>query len=155
VFLCELCVSAVKKILLIIENMIFWSRRVPGALLLPVVALMLMIPSDVLAQDHVATANDLHNELRSAARERQANIAKLERFLSSETAKKTLESVRVDPVKARTAVSLLSDQELARLAAQVDRTEFAGAGLSLTTQQVTIIIVGAILIILVAVLVSR
>lgn len=135
--------------------MIFRFRSLFSTLLLPVVALMMIVPVDVLAQDHVTTSNDLRNELRKAASDRQDNIAKLQRFLSTETAQKTLRAAKLDPQKAQGAISLLSDQELARLASQVDRTEFAGAGLSLTTQQVTYIIIGAIVIILVAVLVSR
>jgi hypothetical protein len=125
------------------------------ALLLPVVFVMLMVPFDVLAQEHIATPNDLRNELRSNIQERQNNIAKLERFLSSAAAQKVLHSARLDPDRARTAIPLLSDQELARLAAQVDQVDFAGAGLSLTNQQLTIIILGIILIVVIAIVATR
>ncbi len=116
---------------------------------------MLLVPLDMLAQDHVATTNDLRNELRNSAKERQDHITKLQQFLSSEIAQKALRSAKLDPAKAQAAIPLLSDQELARLAAQVDRADFAGAGLSLTNEQVTIILVGIVLIIIVAILASR
>ncbi|MGE5646921.1 MAG: PA2779 family protein [Acidobacteriota bacterium] len=128
-------------------------RNLFSTLLLPVVAIMLMVPFDVLAQDHVATTNDLRNELRSAAQDRHDNVAKIQKFLQTETAVKTLQAAKVDPEKARAAVSLLSDQELARLASQVDRSQFAGAGLTITNQQLTYIILGVLIIVLVAVLV--
>ena len=50
-------------------------------------------------------------------------------------------------------MSLLSDQVLARLASQVDQSQLAGAGLTITNQQLTYIILGVLIIVLVAVLV--
>jgi hypothetical protein len=133
----------------------FRCQSLLSTLLLPFVAVMLLVPLDMLAQDHVVTANDLRNELRNAAKERQDHITKLQQFLSSEIAQKALRSAKLDPAKAQAAIPLLSDQELARLAAQVDRADFAGAGLSLTNEQVTIILIGIVLIIVVAILASR
>ncbi len=135
--------------------MIFRFRSVLSSMLLPVVAFMLMVPFDVLAQDHVTTTNDLRNELLSASKSRQENVAVLQKLLETDGAQKMMASARIDPVKAKQAVSLLSDQELARLASQVDRSEFAGAGISLTNQQVTIILLGVILIIVIAIIASR
>ncbi len=135
--------------------MIFGVRRVLSSLLVPVTALVLMVPRDLKAQDHVAASSDLRDELLRAAGDRQEHISKIQRFLSTGEAQNTLRSVRVDPTKARQAVAMLSDAELARLAAQVDRADFAGAGLQLTTQQVTIILVGIILIVVVAIIASR
>ncbi len=135
--------------------MMLGVRKVLSSLLVPVTALLLVLPRDVRAQGHVASSNDLREELRRAAGERQEHISKIQRFLTTEEAQNVLRSVRVDPAKAQQAVAQLSDAELARLAAQVDRAEFAGAGLSLTTQQVTIILVGIILIVVVAIIASR
>jgi hypothetical protein len=133
----------------------FRFQSLLSTLLLPILAVLMIAPPDMLAQDHVATANDLRNELRNASQERQDHIAKLQHFLSSDVAQKALRSAKLDPAKAQAAIPLLSDQELARLAAQVDRADFAGAGLSLTNEQVTIILIGIVIIIVVAILASR
>jgi hypothetical protein len=135
--------------------MIHHLRRLLSILLLPAVMLLATIPSNLLAQPHVTSPGDLRAELAGSAANRQHRISRLQQFLSTGQAQSTLRTLRVDPAQARQAVSLLSDEELARLTAQVERTEFAGAGLALTNEQVTIIIVGAILIIVVAVIASR
>jgi hypothetical protein len=110
--------------------------------LLFVLAVLLLVPSAVPAQDHVATTNDLRNELRNTARERQEHITKLQHFLSSEVAQKALRSAKLDPARAQAAVPLLSDQELARLAAQVDYVDFAGGGIfGLTTILIVLLLV--------------
>jgi hypothetical protein len=117
--------------------------------------LLALAPARSSAQTHVVSPAELHFQLRGAAEQRRANLARLDRFLATDTARQALQSAKLDPARVRQAVSLLSDEELARLAAQTDASNFAGGGISLTNQQVTIIIIGAILIILVAVLVSR
>lgn len=118
---------------------------------LPLLAVLLLAPSGMLAQDHVATANDLRDELRNTARERQDHIAKLQHFLSSEAAQKALRSAKLDPARAQAAIPLLSDQELARLAAQVDYADFAGGGIfGLTT-----IIILLLLVLVIALVATR
>ncbi|HEX8984800.1 MAG TPA: PA2779 family protein [Bryobacteraceae bacterium] len=124
-------------------------------LLVPVLVFLLVVPSGLRAQEHVVASRDLRNELQSAAGDRENHISKIQQFLQTGEAQRALRSAHVDPARAQQAVSMLSDAELARLAAQVDRADFAGAGLSLTTQQVTIILVGIILIIVVAIIASR
>jgi hypothetical protein len=130
-------------------------RKLLSILLIPAALLLTALPSDLLAQSHVTSPADLRAQLRDSAAGRQNRVSHLQQFLSTGQAEATMRTLRVDPAQARQAVSLLSDEELARLAAQVDRSEFAGAGLALTNEQVTIIIVGAILIIIVAVIASR
>jgi hypothetical protein len=124
-------------------------------LLVPVLVFLLVLPTDLRAQNHVVAPGDLSSELRAAASERQHHISKIQQFLQTSEAQRALRSARVDPARAQQATSQLSDAELARLAAQVDRTNFAGAGLSLTNEQVTIILVGIIVIIVVAIIASR
>ncbi len=125
-----------------------------SSVMLPAVALMLLVPVDLLAQDHIVSRTDFRSELRSAAAARQRDIAKLEKLLLSESGRQALASVKLDAGKVTKALPLLSDHELARLAAQADRAQadFAAGGISLTNQQVTYIIIGVIVIALVAII---
>ena len=130
-------------------------RSTVSRALLPVVVFVAMVPFDVLAQGHVVPENDLRAELRNAARERQTNVAKVQDFLSSEVAQGALRSMKLDPAAAQKAVPLLSDQELARLAARVDEANFAAGGLTLTTAQVTYLIIAVAVVVIVAILATR
>src|SRR5438128_9832040 len=56
-------------------------------------------PSILLAQEHVVTAADLQSELSKSAATRQANLAKVRNFLSSEPARKALKSAKIDQQK--------------------------------------------------------
>ena len=137
--------------------MLLRLQTLTSILILPVVVFMFLLPADLLAEDHLVSAADLRQELRTAAQARQANLAKLDRFFSSEPARKALASASMDPAKVRNAIAFLSDQELARLASQADqvRSNFAGGGISLTNQQVTYIIIGLIAIAIIAIVASR
>ena len=119
--------------------------------------LVLLTPAVVLAQEHVVSTIDLHNELAAAATQRQKDIAALDRLFSSDAAQKALAATHTDAARVRQALPLLSDQELARLASQarLAQSDFAGSGLSLTTQQVTYIIIGVIVIAVVAIIASH
>ncbi len=133
-----------------------WRKPVRGFLSLLLTALLLALsPAALAAQTHVVSPQELQTQLHSAAQQRQANLARVERFLSTDAARKAIEAAKLDPVRVQQAVSLLSDEELARLATQTDPANFAASGISLTNEQVTIILIGIILIVLVAVLVSR
>ena len=46
------------------------------------------------AADHIVSVGDLHQSIRAAALSRQSNLAKLEKFLSTEPARKVLMAVR-------------------------------------------------------------
>jgi hypothetical protein len=98
------------------------------------------------AGSHVVSPAELRAEVRSASESREQNLSKLREFLSSEAARKALASAHVDQAKVGRAVALLSDGELARLNAQVSQVQSDFAAGSFTTTQVTIIIVGVILI---------
>ncbi len=95
----------------------------------------------LLAQDHVVSTADLQQELINAAYVRQGNVAKVQKFLSSEPAQKALKTARMDPRKIQKAVPYLSDQELARLVSQADKAQRDFAAGSLTNEQLTYIVI--------------
>ena len=75
------------------------------------------------AADHIVSVGDLHQSIRAAALARQSNLAKLEKFLSTEPARKVLMAVKLDSAQVTQAISALSDEELFRLATQSERIQ--------------------------------
>ena len=122
------------------------------------VALMLVavlpLPQDLLAQEHVVSAKDLHRDLVAAAQARQGNQAKVLKFFSSEQANKALKSANLPYEKVQKAVSQLSDDELARLAATTERVQNDFAAGALTNQQITYIIIALATAVLILILVA-
>jgi len=110
--------------------------------------------SILLAQEHVVTAADLQSELSKSAATRQANLAKVRNFLSSEPARKALKSAKIDQQKVEKAVPYLSDEELARLAARTDKVQRDMAAGALNNQQITYILIALGTAVLVLILVK-
>ncbi|HVX65703.1 MAG TPA: PA2779 family protein [Bryobacteraceae bacterium] len=98
------------------------------------------------SQSHVVSPVELRKEVRSASESREQNLSKVQEFLSSDAARKALASAHVDQAKVGRAVAMLSDEELARLNAQVSQIQSDFAAGELTTMQVTLIILGVILV---------
>lgn len=105
-------------------------------------------------QDHIVPAPDLHQAVRTAAQSRQDNLAKLDRFFASEPARKALETVKLEPVKVSRSLTLLSDEELANLAARSDKLQSDVAAGSLSNQQITYILIALATAVLILVIVA-
>src|SRR6476619_8369033 len=90
-----------------------------------VLSLLLSLPvmAALAAESHVVPLSDLHRDAAGATEARQANLAKAERFFSSEAAQKALHTVKLDGDQIMKAVPLLSDDELSRLATRVDAVQ--------------------------------
>ena len=101
----------------------------------------LLAPVNVVAEDHVVTAADLHRQALAATQARQANLDRVRNFFSSEPVTKILERVKIDPARVRKAVPLLTDQELARIAAQSRRVEAEFAAGALSNLHLTYIVI--------------
>jgi hypothetical protein len=116
-------------------------------------AILFAIPPDVMAQTHVVNPSDLQKEMVTATQTRQQNLQKLEKFLSSPMAEKAMKSAKVDPQQVKTAVSMLSDDDLAQLSARADKaqTDFAAGRLSDRDLIWIIVAVVALILIIVAV----
>ncbi len=99
------------------------------------------VPQDVLAQEHVVTPSDLHRQTIAAAKSRQEKIQSIQKFFTSETAKKALKSAKIDPQEVQNAVAQMSDAELAQLATKTEAAQKDFAAGSLTNQQITYIII--------------
>ncbi len=111
------------------------------------------VPPSLLAQTHVVSPADLQKEMLDASRARQRNLESVRQFLSSPRAEKALKSAHMDPAHVKTAVSTLSDQELAQLASRADKAQADFAAGRLSDRDLIIILVGiaALILIIVAV----
>jgi hypothetical protein len=103
--------------------------------------------------DHIISTGDLQKAVRAAALTRQDNLAKIDQFFASEPARKAFETFKLDPVRVSQAVSFLSDEELARLAAQTGKLQHDVAAGALTNQQITYILIALATAVIILVLV--
>jgi hypothetical protein len=126
------------------------SARTAIALFLVV---LVVVPSDLLAQSHVVSPADLQKQVVAATQVREQNLQTVQHFLSTPTAEKALNSAQIKPQQVRTAVSTLNDQELAQLAARADKAQADFAAGNLSDRDLILIILGiaALVLIIVAV----
>ncbi len=105
------------------------------------------------AQTHVVSAAELQNEAVAATRARNQNVRTVTEFLSSPNAQKTLKSAQLDLTKVKSAISSLSDQELAQLAARAERAQIEFAAGRLSDRDLLFILLGiaGLILIIVAV----
>jgi len=128
-------------------------RQSIGLLFFSLLLTVFVFPLTLRAQSHVVSPADIHNELVNATQTRQKNLEKAQSIFSSDAAKKTLESARMNPEQITGAVSTLSDAELARLASRADKIERDLAAGALSDRDLLIVILGiaALVLIIVAV----
>ena len=118
-----------------------------------VLVTLFFVPADLVAQSHVVTPADLQKQVVAASQARQRSLETVQQFLSTPAAEKAMKSARVDSQQVKTAVSTLSDQELAQLAARADKaqTDFAAGRIEERDLILIILAVVALVLIIVAV----
>jgi hypothetical protein len=94
----------------------FGLRRHLGILTGSAVLYMSVFSQCALAQDHVVPITELQRDAESAAKSRTTNLTDIERVLSLPAAQDAMRKANVNLEQAKSAVSLLSSDELARLA---------------------------------------
>lgn len=128
-----------------------WSFRTVEILFVLLLGLALGTPQDVFAQNHVVTSSDLQKDVAAASLTRQQNIAQLQSFLSTPEAAHAMKTAHIDPQEVQKAVSQLSDQDLATLAARSQKAQKEFAAGDLSNRDLIIILVGIAVIILIVV----
>ena len=110
-------------------------------------------PSNLAAQAHVVSPADLQKETIAASQTRQRNLETVTQFLSSPRAQKGLKSAHMDPMQVKTAVSSLSDQELAQLASRSTKAQadFAAGRIDDRDLLIILVAIAALILIIVAV----
>jgi hypothetical protein len=118
-----------------------------------VLALFFAFPSNLAAQAHVVSPADLQKETMAASQARQRNLETVTQFLSSPRAQKALRSAHMDPSQVKTAVSTLSDQELAQLASRSAnaQADFAAGRIDDRDLLIILVAIAALILIIVAV----
>jgi len=106
------------------------------------------------ADDHIVPSPVLHQAVRIGAEARQTNLAKIEKFFSTEPAQNAFQTARIDPAKVSRAIALLNDEEVARLAAQSDKIQNELAAGALSNQQITYILIALATAVIILVIVA-
>ena len=118
-------------------------------------AVVFPVMSAVAQENHVVPLTELHREAAAATASRQANLERVERFLSSELAQKALRSAKIDGDQVKAAMPLLSDDEMAQLASRADRSQADFAAGALTNQEITYILIALATAVIILVIVKR
>jgi len=115
--------------------------------------LALASPQPALAQDHVVSPSDLQKDVAAASASREQNRQQLQNFLSSPEAQRALRSAHIDSQQVKSAVSQLSDSDLARLSARSEKAQkdFAAGTLSDRDLIIILVAIAALILIIVAV----
>ena len=131
----------------------FCTRLCLGLLLLA--GLTMGVSQSVLGQEkeHAVPTQALRTDVQKASADRQANDAAIRSLLSTEQGQKVLKSTGADFAKVNQAVSQLSDEDAARLAAQSRAVQKDIAAGNFTDRDILIVIVciAALVLIIVAV----
>ncbi len=126
-------------------------RYVPfvGAIFL----LAVFVVPQLAAQNHVVSPADLQKEAVSATQTRQQNVDTLTNALSTPRVEKAMKAAQIDPAQVKTAVSSLSDAELAQLAARANnaQSDFAAGNINDRDLLLILVAIAALILIIVAV----
>jgi hypothetical protein len=133
-------------------SLLWRSIRVLTACIL---AMNFAVPQNLVAQAHVVSALDLQRQAVATSQERQKNLEIVTRFLSSPAAAKAMSISHADAKQVKTAVSNLSDQELARLASRSQKAEADFAAGRMTDHDLLIILIAVVALVLIIVAVHH
>jgi hypothetical protein len=102
----------------------------------------LAVPPRASAQAHIVSQEDLQTAIVAATQTREKNREKIVSFFSTPRAQNALRSGQVDIKLVKNAVSSLSDDELARLAARADKADADFAAGRISDRDLLWILVG-------------
>jgi hypothetical protein len=126
-------------------------RRFTHMLGLLALTVLVVSPGFAVGNDHVISPDALHGSLLEKEQTRQANIDRINRFFASENVQRVLKDAHLDVNKAQKAVPMLSDEEVSRLAAQMDQVDSDFAA-GLTRGQTTLVILAAAVVVIILVI---
>ena len=114
----------------------------------------LVIPHIVWAQAQTVSPTELRKAIEVASQTRQKNLDQVRSFFSSDPARTALNSAKVDYQKVQRAVSTLSADELARLAARTHQIQTNFAAGAMSNQELTYIVIALAAAVVVLVVVA-
>jgi hypothetical protein len=135
------------------QKMASFTRQFVRALATGTLALVFVIPQDVLAQSHVVSPSELQGAAVASTQARQRNLDTLQQFVSTAAAEKALKSAHMDAQQVKNAVAQLNDQDLAQLASRANKaqSDFAAGSLSDRDLIIILVCIAALILIIVAV----
>ena len=104
--------------------------------------------------NHVVTSADLQRELVKHSQDRQASLGTLEHLFSRPQVAQSLEKTIGSPKRIMQAASVLTDEELARLAQKASRIDRDFAAGALSNQDLTYIVIALATAVLILVIVA-
>ncbi len=132
-----------------------YAKQFARALTASTLIYLFGLPPSIFAQnsEHVVSAADMQNAAVDAAKARHENVDALKQFFSSDKARKAMQASQIDPQQVKSAISTLSDEELAQMAARADRAQqdFAAGRMSDHDLLIILVCIAALILIIVAV----
>ena len=113
------------------------------------------VPQSLLAQAHLVSPSDLQQETLAASQSRMCDVQALQNFLSSPMAEKAMGSLHVDARQVASAISSLSDREVAQMTARANKAQADFAAGNITDHDLLIILVAILALILIIVAVRH
>ena len=107
------------------------------------------------AQDHLVSSAQISARLAQSTAERQANLATVDKLLSSPVASRTISLLGMDTEHVKSRLAQLSDAEARELAARARALDVDPVGTGLNKWWISLIVVVGVLVVVVAVLVIK
>jgi len=115
--------------------------------------LLMSVPADAFAatpqQDHLVTPQAMQQQMADSVVARQKNIEAVRGFLSTPVADRAMRDAHYNAEQVKNAVSSLSDQELASLAARSTDAQQKFAAGSLTRPELALIVIALVVLVVV------
>ena len=108
----------------------------------------------VRADEHVVSTEELNRQAVAASATRQANRVALEKFLSSKPARQAVRQANLSQEQVTRAVSVLTDDELASLAARAQQAQSDVAAGALSNLHLTYIVIALVTAVVILVIVA-
>lgn len=102
-------------------------------------------------QAHVVSPADLQKAAVASTSTRQQNEATVNQFLTSPETRRALDSVHMNPQQVKTAVSNLSDQDVAQLATKANKAQADFAAGIISDHDLILIALAALVVIIIIV----
>jgi hypothetical protein len=122
--------------------------------LLSCLGIFLCLPQTAMAQSHIVSTEDLNKDVAAAAASRERNINEVDQFFASPNAQKALNAAHLNVEEVKNAVSVISDDDLARLAERSAKAQRDFAAGSLTNEQLTYIVIALATAVIILVIVK-
>ena len=118
----------------------------PGKMCVPalLVCLGLQLAGQTASSDHVVPLGEMERRIAGESAQRRANLGKVESFLAMGKVDEALRNAKLDPQAIRAAASLLSDEELAKLAPRAESVKAEIQGGALSNQELTYIVIALV-----------